>query len=79
MHVEFTETDIEAAKIMGASPYALGAAVIHSALDREGVSRDGRYVNVTEHEIHIQLPGDELHVIPLHRELPDDPDDYATV
>jgi hypothetical protein len=53
LHVEVTADDIESARLAGASGTELIEATIHTALDRKGIPREGRTVEVT--------PGDRGH------------------
>ncbi|MDO0938651.1 hypothetical protein QQY66_45635 [Streptomyces sp. DG2A-72] len=53
LDVHVTPEDIEAAKVMGATPNEVMEAAIHTALDREGIPREGRRVKVTGKNIEI--------------------------
>lgn len=56
--IEVTADDIEASKLVGASGTEVLTAAIHTALDRQGCPREGRYVEVTREEITIDVPSD---------------------
>ncbi len=56
LHVEVTDDDIEAARLTGATGTELVTAAIHTALDRKGIPRAGRTVEVTLDTITVELP-----------------------
>jgi hypothetical protein len=56
LKVEITEEDIEAAQAIGATGTEVGAFAIHRALDRLGIPREGRTVEVTRETITIGFP-----------------------